>query len=178
MLAGLVIAFTGATIADPIISIVFAALVLWSSWGILTESVAVLLEATPAGLDLAQVTHAIEHVEGVLGVHDLHVWTVASGLIAGSCHIVVADQSVAESQVILDKVAHCLEHDFAIHHSTIQVEAENCGGHDHTAQAPIGGHHSHHHGHGHHHDEPKTIKPEPQQHGHEHHDHAHPHHSH
>ncbi len=143
VIAGIIIALTGAYIADPVVSIIFAALVLWSSWSILTESIHVLLEATPVGLDLSKVEQAIRGVAGVLDTHDLHVWTVSSGMIAGSCHIVVADQSVTNSQQIHQNVAHLLEHDFKISHSTIQVEVEDCGGHDHTTYHA----HEHHHGH-------------------------------
>jgi len=132
VIAGMIIAFTGAYIADPIVSIIFAALVLWSSWSIITESIHVLLEAAPAGLDLAKVERAICAVTGVCDAHDLHVWTLCSGLIAGSCHIVVEDQSVTDSQQIHQNVAHMLEHDFKISHSTIQVETGDCGGHEHT----------------------------------------------
>ena len=145
VIAGIIIALTGAYIADPIVSIIFAALVLWSSWGILTESIHVLLEATPAGLDLAKVEQAIRGVAGVLDTHDIHVWTVSSGLIAGSCHIVVADQRVSNSQQIHQNVAHMLEHDFKISHSTIQVEVEDCGGHEHMAHSE----HEHQHEHAH-----------------------------
>lgn len=145
VIAGIIIALTGAYIADPIVSIIFAILVLWSSWNILTESIHVLLEATPTGLDLAKVEQAIRSVTGVLDTHDLHVWTVSSGLIAGSCHIVVADQSVSNSQHIHEDVAHMLEHDFKIRHSTIQVEVEDCGGHEHTAHRKD----EHVHGHAH-----------------------------
>jgi cobalt-zinc-cadmium efflux system protein len=133
VIAGIVIALTGAYIADPIVSIIFAALVLWSSWSILTESVSVLLEATPVGLDLAKVEQAISGVAGVLYTHDLHVWTISSGLIASSCHIVVAEQNVTDSQQILQNVSHMLEHEFKIGHSTIQVEVDDCGGHEHIA---------------------------------------------
>lgn len=144
VIAGIIIALTGAYISDPIVSIIFAALVLWSSWSILTESIHVLLEATPAGLDLKKVEQAILGVTGVLDTHDLHVWTVSSGLIASSCHIVVADQSVADSQRIHQNAAHMLEHSFKISHSTIQVEVEDCGGHEHSANNK----HEHHHEHG------------------------------
>ena len=143
VIAGIIIALTGAYIADPVVSVIFSALVLWSSWSILTEAVHVLLEATPAGLDMAKVEQAIRDVTGVLDTHDLHVWTVSSGLVAGSCHIVVADQRVSDSQQIHQNVAHMLEHDFNISHSTIQVEAEDCGGHEHMA------HSEHHHEHAH-----------------------------
>jgi len=133
VIAGIIIALTGAYIADPIVSIIFAALVLWSSWSILTESVSVLLEATPIGIDLAKVEEAINGVTGVHYVHDLHIWTISSGLIASSCHIVVAEQSVTDSQQILQNVAHMLEHEFKVGHSTIQVEVDDCGGHEHRA---------------------------------------------
>jgi cobalt-zinc-cadmium efflux system protein len=145
VIAGIVIAFTGAYIADPIVSIIFALLVLWSSWSIFTESIHILLEATPIGLDLAKVEQAIRGVAGVLDTHDVHVWTVSSGLVASSCHIVVADQSVSSSQLIHQNVAHMLEHDFQISHSTIQVEATDCGGHAHTAHSNHD--HQHHHAH-------------------------------
>src|SRR5450830_730837 len=142
VIAGIIIALTGAYIADPIVSIIFAVLVLWSSWSIFTESIHVLLEATPIGLDLEKVEQAIRGVRGVFDTHDLHVWTVSSGLIAGSCHIVVADQSVTNSQQIHQNVAHMLEHNFKISHSTIQIEVEDCGGHEHTI------HREHEHQHG------------------------------
>ena len=145
VIAGIVISLTGAYIADPIVSIIFAILVLWSSWNILTESVHVLLEATPAGLDLATVEGAICGVEGVRGVHDLHVWTVSSGLIASSCHILVTDQRVSQSQHIHQTVSQLLAHDFKISHSTIQVEVEDCGGHEHSAHGEL----EHLHGHVH-----------------------------
>ncbi len=132
VIAGIIIALTGAYIADPIVSILFSALVLWSSWSILNESIHVLLEAMPAGLGLAKVEQAIRGVTGVVDAHDIHVWTVSSGLIAGSCHIVVVDQRTSDSQKIQQDVAHRLEHDFNISHSTIQVEVEDCGGHEHT----------------------------------------------
>ena len=145
VIAGIIIALTAAYIADPIVSIIFAALVLWSSWSIFTESIQILLEATPVGLDMAKVEQAIRAVPGVLDAHDLHVWTVSSGLIASSCHIVVADQSISKGQQILQNVAHMLEHDFKIGHSTIQVESEECGGHDHTVQSKHASQHAHTH---------------------------------
>jgi len=133
VIAGGIIALTGAYVADPIVSMIFAALVLWSSWSILSESIRILLEATPIGLDMAKVEQTISDVTGVLYTHDLHVWTISSGLIAGSCHIVVAEQSVTDSQQILQNVVHMLEHNFNISHSTIQVEVKDCGGHEHMA---------------------------------------------
>jgi cobalt-zinc-cadmium efflux system protein len=141
VIAGIIIALTGAYIADPIVSIIFAALVLWSSWSILTESINVLLEATPVGLVLSEVEQAIIGVDGVLAIHDLHVWTVSLGLISASCHILVAEQNVSNSQQIIQDVTHMLGHEFKIGHSTIQVEVEDCGGHEHKTY--VQHHHSH-----------------------------------
>ena len=124
--AGVVVAFTGASIADPLVSILIALLILWSSWTILKESVNVLLEAIPKGLNMEAVEQAISGVAGVEAVHDLHVWTVGSGIIACSCHITVEEQSVRSGQNVLRAVAEELERDFGITHTTIQVEAEGC----------------------------------------------------
>jgi cobalt-zinc-cadmium efflux system protein len=141
VIAGIIIALSGAYIADPIVSILFAALVLWSSWSIFTESINVLLESTPIGLDLLEVEQAIIGVDGVLAIHDLHVWTVSLGLISASCHILVDDQNVGDSQRIIQDVTHMLGHNFKIGHSTIQVEVEDCGGHEHKTY--VQHHHSH-----------------------------------
>ena len=124
--AGVVVAFTGTSIADPLVSILIGLLILWSSWSILKESVNVLLEAIPEGLNMEAVERAISGVAGVEAVHDLHVWTVGSGIVACSCHITVEEQSVRSGQNVLRAVAEELEHDFGITHTTIQVEAEGC----------------------------------------------------
>src|SRR5258706_2346734 len=124
--AGVVVAFTGTSIADPLVALLIGLLILWSSWSILKESVNVLLEAIPEGLNMEAVERAISGVAGVVAVHDLHVWTVGSGIIACSCHITVEEQSVRSGQNVLRAVAEELEHDFGITHTTIQVEAEGC----------------------------------------------------
>ena len=90
------------------------------------ESVTVLLEGTPAGMNMPAVVEAIKGVTGVLDVHDLHVWMVGPGLVSCSCHIVVAEQSVREGQQVLRAVVHEIEHRFHITHTTVQVEVEGC----------------------------------------------------
>lgn len=120
--AGIVVALTGATIADPIVSILIGVLILWSSWDVLAESVNVLMEGVPKGLDLGEVERAIREVPDVQDVHHLHVWTIASDLVACSCHIVVAEQSVQGGEQVLSAVAAMLEERFDIRHTTIQVE--------------------------------------------------------
>jgi cobalt-zinc-cadmium efflux system protein len=124
LVAGIVVALTQSRRADPIVSLLIAALILYSSWGILTESVKVLMEGTPSGLDMRQVEHSINNVQGVLGVHDLHVWTVGPGIIAASVHVMVAEQSIRQGQQILRMVVTELRTRHRINHATVQVEVE------------------------------------------------------
>jgi len=126
VIAGVIVAFTGASIADPVVSLLIGLLILWSSWGILKESVNVLLEGIPEGMEMETVERTIGAVAGVLAVHDLHVWTVGSGMVCCSCHISVEEQSVRSGENVLRAVAEELEHKFGISHSTIQVEVEGC----------------------------------------------------
>lgn len=130
VVAGVIIAFTGASIADPVVSILIGLLILWSSWGILKESINVLLEGIPKGVDMSRVEETIASVHGVLAVHDLHVWTVGSGMVCCSCHIMVDEQSVRSGENVLRAVTHQLEHEFGIAHTTIQVEVEGCDPND------------------------------------------------
>lgn len=126
VVAGFIVAFTHSSMADPIVSVLIGLLILWSSWDVLKESVNVLLETAPRGVDVKTVERTINDLEGVVAIHDLHIWTVGSGMIACSCHIVVEEQSVRSGQDVLRTVARHLEHNFEITHTTIQVEAEGC----------------------------------------------------
>ena len=145
--AGIVIASTGASVADPAVSILIGILILWSSWGILREAVDVLLESVPKHIDMQTVERKIGGVTGVLAVHDLHVWTVGAGVVACSCHITVEEQSVRSGQNVLRAVAEELEHDFGITHTTIQIEAEGCDANDMYCLLKIAqGHRDHRHG--------------------------------
>jgi cobalt-zinc-cadmium efflux system protein len=130
VVAGVIVLLTGSPLADPVVSLLIGGLILWSSWGILSEALNVLLENAPAGLDMAALQRSIEGVPGVLNVHDLHVWTVASGIIACSCHILVAEQSVRSGQQVLRGVADLLRRDFHISHTTVQIEVEGCDPND------------------------------------------------
>jgi cobalt-zinc-cadmium efflux system protein len=126
VVAGVIVIATSSALADPVVSLLIGGLILWSSWSILTESVNVLLEAVPKDLDLAALTEGIRSVPGVHGVHDLHVWTVASGIVACSCHLVVAEQSIRSGHQVLRTVAGLLRDRFGVKHTTIQVEGEGC----------------------------------------------------
>jgi cobalt-zinc-cadmium efflux system protein len=130
VVAGVLVIATGEALSDPIVSLIIAGLILASSYGVLNESTTVLLEGTPAGTDMPAVISAIRAVDGVLDVHDLHVWMVGPGVVACSCHIVVAEQSVREGQQVLRAVVQDIEHRFRITHTTVQVEVEGCEAND------------------------------------------------
>ncbi|HEX8924789.1 MAG TPA: cation diffusion facilitator family transporter [Terriglobales bacterium] len=111
---------------DSALSFGIGALVLWSSFGIIRDSLNILLEGTPRGMDLDKIGIRMQQVEGVIDVHDLHVWSIGSESHALSCHIRIADLRASESEAILRSVNELLAHDFHIHHTTIQFEHEVC----------------------------------------------------
>lgn len=148
--AALVIKFTGWLPADPLISIVLSLMILAGAWRLVRESVDILLEAVPAHVDLAAVRDGMLAVPGVHAVHDLHVWTVTSGMVAMSGHVVVPD--LASHPATLSRLQERLR-DQGIAHATIQLEVEgDCAGEScfPTAGTPVDlHHHGHHHGHSH-----------------------------
>ena len=119
VVAALFIRYRGWTIADPIASIVMTVLIVRSSWGLVRESVDVLLEATPAHIDLGAVRRSLETIENVVSVHDLHVWTLTSGVIAMSAHALIRDP--AHNQDALESMTRSLAA-HGINHVTIQIE--------------------------------------------------------
>jgi len=130
VIAGVLVTRTHTLLADPVVSMLIAGLILYSSYGVLRESTTVLLEGTPTGIDMPAVISTIKGVRGVLDVHDLHVWMVGPGVIACSCHVLVAEQSIREGQQVLRAVVHDIEHRFGITHTTVQVEVEGCDPND------------------------------------------------
>ncbi|HEU5209289.1 MAG TPA: cation diffusion facilitator family transporter [Longimicrobiales bacterium] len=118
--AALVILFTGWMPADPIISALVATLILYSSFRLVRESVDVLLEATPSHIDLADVQARIESISGVERVYDLHVWTLTSGFVAMSGHVVITD--AATHRTVLDAIHQRMHDDYDINHVTVQIE--------------------------------------------------------
>ncbi len=121
------ILLTGHNWIDPVLSLLIAALILWSSIGIVRETLNILLEGTPRGVSLAEIRAAMEAVEGVLNVHDLHVWSLGSQSRALACHVTIADIPPSESACILIKLNHVLRDHFHISHTTIQFEHIGCG---------------------------------------------------
>jgi cobalt-zinc-cadmium efflux system protein len=149
---GAAILFTGQNWIDPVLSLVIAALILWSSWGIVRETLNILLEGTPRGVDLSQIRAGMEGVPGVLNVHDLHIWSLGSQSRALACHVTIADIPLSESAGILENLKHVLKDHHNICHTTIQFEHENCP-ELHGCVVPIeemsAEHAHHHHGHAH-----------------------------
>jgi cobalt-zinc-cadmium efflux system protein len=123
---GAAILFTGRNWIDPVLSLFIAALILWSSWGIVRETLQILLEGTPRGVDLSHIRTHMESVSGVLNVHDLHIWSLGSQSRALACHVTIADIPPSESLCILENLNHVLKSHFNICHTTIQFEHENC----------------------------------------------------
>ena len=120
LIAGAVIAMTGWLQADPVASIVIAILIVPRTLSLLRDSVDVLLEATPKGVDMAQVQRHILDAPGVTAVHDLHAWTITSGMNVVSAHVVLGPQGTPGD--VLDYLGGCLSDDFDINHSTFQLE--------------------------------------------------------
>jgi cobalt-zinc-cadmium efflux system protein len=148
------ILFTGQNWIDPVLSLVIAALILWSSLGIVRETLNILLEGTPRDCSLREIRAGMEAVEGVMNVHDLHVWSLGSQSRALACHVCIADIPPSESACILVALQHVLKVHFHIAHTTIQFEHTGCGELDGCVvpieeMAASESAHAHHHGHAH-----------------------------
>src|SRR5277367_3582114 len=123
---GWAILVTGNYWIDPILSVAIGVLILWSGFGIVRETLNILLEGTPRGVKLEQVATAMRQIDGVNDVHDLHVWNIGSETRALSCHISIADIPPSVSERILRELKECLRHQFQIAHTTIQFENVDC----------------------------------------------------
>ncbi|HTA23812.1 MAG TPA: cation diffusion facilitator family transporter [Terriglobales bacterium] len=146
ILGGWAIMATGQYWIDPALSFGIGALILWSGFGIVRETLNILLEGTPQGIKLERVTAAICAVDGVNDVHDLHVWSIGSETAALSCHISIADIPPSVSERILREVKERLHEEFHIDHTTIQFENVVCEV-AHGCVIPVG--EAEHHGHSH-----------------------------
>jgi len=120
------ILLTGHNWIDPALSLLIAALILWSSIGIVRETLNILLEGTPRDCSLTDIRSRMEAVEGVVNVHDLHVWSLGSQSSALACHVTIADIPPSESACILVKLNHVLREHFHISHTTVQFEHVGC----------------------------------------------------
>lgn len=126
ILGGWAIAVSGHNWIDPALSILICGLIIWSSLAIIRESLNILLEGTPRGMRVEEIVTAMNEIDGVNDVHDLHVWSIGSDTHALSCHISIADIPTSASERILLEVRRMLARDFDIHHTTIQFEHAIC----------------------------------------------------
>jgi cobalt-zinc-cadmium efflux system protein len=150
ILGALAIRFTGWTYIDPILSIALGGLIIYTAWDIVRESLNILLEGLPQGIELEKVTKAMVAVSGVLDVHDLHIWTLGSNMHALCTHVLIEDMPHSESEAILKQLAEvCCA--LGIHHTTIQFEHVPCVMSDNGCRMGADHVHEHQHEHGHHH---------------------------
>jgi cobalt-zinc-cadmium efflux system protein len=125
MAGAIAIHFTGLTYIDPILSVIIGILIVWTAWDIIRESLNVLLEGLPRGMELNKVTEAIRCIDGVIDVHDLHIWSLGSSAHALSCHVLIEDMPPSASNTILHRINDVLGGQ-QIHHTTIQFEHTKC----------------------------------------------------
>jgi cobalt-zinc-cadmium efflux system protein len=135
IVTGAVVAATGSTVADPAASLAVAVLILPRAWRLLRDAVDVLLEASPRGIDLTAVRAHMTGLDGVIGVHDLHAWTITSGLPVLSAHVVVDPAVLAGGRgpAMLDALQECVRGHFDVTHSTFQLEPGGHAGHEPSA---------------------------------------------
>lgn len=122
IIAALIVMFTGWRLADPIIGAGIGLFIVPRTWSLMKQAIHILMEGTPPEIDLTLLEGAIKEIPGVLAVHDLHVWTLTSGLDSMSCHVVVADMSRARETLV--KVNDAMTAKFNLTHTTIQIEDE------------------------------------------------------
>jgi len=111
------------TFVDPVLSLCIGLLILWGALRLSLEIADILMEAVPRHIDLSQVCRAMETTDGVVAVHDVHIWTISSGLYALSAHLVVPREEMGRNDQILTEVKGCLRAHFAIDHTTLQIES-------------------------------------------------------
>jgi cobalt-zinc-cadmium efflux system protein len=126
ILAGIGIALTGWQRLDPLVSIFMGLLIVWSAWGIVRESVDILLESTPRGLDVEALVRDVRAVPGVRGLHDLHVWSLTQSMRALSAHILTDDVPISEGAAIQRRINELLNHQYGIAHAALQLECAGC----------------------------------------------------
>jgi cobalt-zinc-cadmium efflux system protein len=126
VIAGVIIYFTGANWLDPLVSILIGFLILYNAWGILRETVEILLESTPRDVDITRMVDDIVGIDGVLGVHDLHVWSLTQNLRSMSAHILTDDISVSAGAKIQSRIIQLVSQRYNIAHATLQLESADC----------------------------------------------------
>ena len=126
IVGGIIIAVTGRGIVDPIIAVFIGCIVLWGAVRIVRESTDILLEGVPGHIEMDKVIGMLKNVAGVEDVHDIHIWTITSGIYALSTHLLIEDQMVSRTGEIVGAINRDLARDFNITHTTLQLECEKC----------------------------------------------------
>jgi cobalt-zinc-cadmium efflux system protein len=128
VIAGIVIRFTGANWVDPLVSVLIGLLILWNAWGIVRESVQILMESTPADIDMESLIKDIRAIPGVRDVHDLHVWSLDQSMRTLSAHIVTDDVTVSQGTHVQGAIIQLLADRYQVRHATLQLECPGCSG--------------------------------------------------
>jgi cobalt-zinc-cadmium efflux system protein len=126
VIGAVAIHYTGWERIDPLLSLLIGVLIVWTAWDIVHESLNILLEGLPRGIRLHSVTGALRGVDGVIDVHDLHIWSLGSSTHALSCHALIEDVPPSASDLILRRMNHVLADEFGIRHTTVQFEHVGC----------------------------------------------------
>ncbi len=126
VIAGVIIYFTGANWLDPLVSVLIGFLILYNAWGILRDAVDILLEATPRDVNIKNMVNDIIQVKGVLGIHDIHVWSLTQSLRTMSAHILTDDLHISAGAQIQRQVSEMLRQRYNIAHATLQLECVDC----------------------------------------------------
>jgi cobalt-zinc-cadmium efflux system protein len=126
VLAGIGIALSGWQILDPLVSVLIGVLILWNAWRIIRESVGILLESTPRDVNLAAMVDDLLTIDGVRGVHDLHVWSITRNLRSLSAHVLTDDVAISAGAAIQQQINVVLHDKYSIHHSALQLECATC----------------------------------------------------
>jgi len=126
VIAGVVILFTGWDFLDPLVSVLIGLLILWNAWTILRETLDILLENAPRDVNMPSLTADLLAVDGVRGVHHIHVWSINSNLRAMSAHVLTDDISVSEGAFVQQAVNDVLFNKYNIGHATLQLECAEC----------------------------------------------------
>jgi len=127
MLNGLILIYKPWYWLDPLLSLLIVIFIVKNCWGILKESTAILMNATPGHLDILAVQTFLQNFPEISGVHYLHAWSLGSYGVAFSCHVVVKDQPISQTRQLREKISHVLFHEFGIDHPVLQFETNTCG---------------------------------------------------
>ncbi len=126
IIGGIVIYFSGYYLIDPLLSIVISLIIFYSAYKVTLEAVNILMEASPKDIEIDNLVSRLKQIPGILDLHDLHIWTITSGIHALSAHLLLNDQLISEADRIIREVEKVLLKEFGIAHTTLQIESQSC----------------------------------------------------